>query len=218
MIRDRLKKVARNIAIKAFNMEFDTEDRDPAARGRPDPKKFDPDKIPKVVQGSGDTPGPKHPEDIGRSWVSAQLSGGVPPVFIDVRPPAEVVAGMLPGATLIPGELIRTHLDLLPEDKGIRVTVYDQTGEGGSNELATWLREQGWTLARRLQGGYAEWIEHDERIVIPEPPTGGKRKVGDPVRTKDKKDGWVWRVEGKRCWVWFADGSEAGPLDGDALK
>ena len=42
MIRDRLKKAARRAAIKLLNMEFDTEERDPNARGVADPNNFDP--------------------------------------------------------------------------------------------------------------------------------------------------------------------------------
>ena len=75
MIRDRLKKAARKAAIRLLNMEFDTEDRDPNARGNPDASKFDPDKIPPLVDGDGDTPGPNHKQDIGRTWVAAQLAG-----------------------------------------------------------------------------------------------------------------------------------------------
>ena len=59
-------------------MEFDTEDRDPAARRRGDPSQFDPSKIPPLVDGDGDTPGPNHKTEIGRTWVSAQLAGGGP--------------------------------------------------------------------------------------------------------------------------------------------
>ena len=76
MIRDRLKNRMRKMAIKAFGMEFDTEDRDPNAGGRANPDDFDPSVIPKIVDGAGDTPGPNHKEDIGRTWVAAQARGG----------------------------------------------------------------------------------------------------------------------------------------------
>ena len=54
MIRNRLKKKVRKLAIKAFGMEFDTEDRDPNAGGRADPADFDPSVIPNIVDGAGD--------------------------------------------------------------------------------------------------------------------------------------------------------------------
>ncbi len=110
-----------------------------------------------------------------------------------------MAAGVLPGAQRFPERSIEAHLSALPA-KDLRVTVYDQTGEQGSTELAHWLRENGWTNARRLRGGYAEWIEHGEETVIPKTSHRSKRKIGDPIKKGDhagtvidvKKDGSVW--------------------------
>jgi len=215
MIRDRLRKVARRAAIKLLNMEFDTEDRDPNARRRGDPSQFDPSKIPPLVDGDGDTPGPNHKSDIGRPWVSAQLAGGVAPFFLDVRPPLEAVAGTLPGALVLPGKLALERLDLLPADREMRITVYDQTGELGSEAVAEALRGAGYAMARRLQGGYAEWLEHAEKIDTPEALDGAGLKSGDPVRLADGREGWVlrsWSDGGTvRYEAWYADGSWSGP-------
>ena len=222
MIRDRLKRVARRAAIKLLNMEFDTEDRDPAARRRGDPSQFDPSKIPPLVDGDGDTPGPNHKSEIGRTWVSAQLAGGVAPVFVDIRPPAEAVAGTPPGAVCLPAELVLTRTHLLPADKEERITVYDQTGELGSIEVAEKLRQAGYVMARSLRGGYAEWLEYAETIESPEPLSGGTLKLGDPVRMADGREGWVLRTlqdSGKAAVeVWFADGTWTGPVNEDALQ
>ncbi len=221
MIRDRLRRVARKAAIKLLNMEFDTEERDPAARRRGDPSAFDPSKIPPLVDGDGDTPGPNHKFDIGRPWVSAQLAGGVAPILIDIRPPAEVVAGVLPGAVVLPGSLVLSRLDLLPADRAERITVYDQTGELGSAEIAEKLRDAGFAMARRLQGGYAEWLEHAEPIGHPPVAPGGRARVGDPVRMTDGREGWVLRsllLDGSpAAEVWFADGTWVGPVGEHAL-
>ena len=222
MIRNRLKTAARRAAIRLLNMEFDTEERDPKARRRGDPSAFDPDKIPKVVDGDGDTPGPNHREDIGRTWVSAQLAGGVAPVFVDIRPPREVAGGALPGAILLPAPLVLARPELLPADRAIRVTVYDQTGELGSAEVAAALREAGWPLARRLQGGYAEWIEHDEPTEVPGAADGGTLRPGDPARLADGREGHVfrtWRADGGvRVEVFFEDGTTSGEIDASQLS
>jgi len=135
MIRDRLKKAARSAAVKLFHMEFDVEARDPGAKTVGTVGEVDHRVIPRVVQGDGDTPGPNHRTDIGRTWLAAQVVAGAAPVLVDLRPPAEVVAGVLPGALLIPDWSIRDHMDLLPP-KEQRVTVYDQTGDLGSAEVA----------------------------------------------------------------------------------
>lgn len=216
-LRDRLRAKVRQAAIRVLGMEFDTEERDGSSRKRPAPGNFDPSVIPKLVDGDGDTPGPNHREDIGRTWVAAQLAGGVAPFFIDMRPPAEVVAGMLPGARLLPGELVRARLDVLPADRSARVTVYDQTGELGSAELAAWLRANGWPMARRLRGGYAEWIEHAEPVELPVAASGGRLRPGDPARLADGREGRVLSsargAGGVEVVVFLGDGSTVGPLD-----
>jgi len=221
MIRDRLKRAARKAAIKMLNMEFDTEDRDPRARGNPDASKYDPSKIPPLVDGDGDTPGPNHKSDIGRTWAAAQLAGGVAPIFLDLRPPQECVAGILPGARVMPGELIFENLHLLP-DQAVRVTVYDQTGELGSEQIAERLREAGWVGARRLQGGFAEWIEHDEPVELPAAPDGARFRLGDSVRVPSGAQAWILSVEPgdqpARYTAWLADGRLSGPHSEDELE
>ena len=204
MFRDRLKNRVRRMAIKAFGMEFDAEERDPNAGGRANPADFDPTVIPKIVDGAGDTPGPNHKQDIGRTWVAAQLAGGVAPFFIDIRTPLEMAAGVLPGAHRFPAESVREFLDLLPP-KDQRVTIYDQTGEQGSAEMAEWLRGQGWKLARRLQGGYAEWIEHGETTETPTTQSGS-HAVGDTIDFEDGT-GHVLNVSADNVvWIWSSDG------------
>jgi rhodanese-related sulfurtransferase len=178
MIRDKVRGLLRRIAVKSLNMEFDTE-----ARKERDNSStvFDPDKIPKVVQGSGDTPGPNHKEDIGRTWVSAQMAGGFSPMLIDIRPPNETVMGILPNAMLLSGNAVKQNLDRLPKDKEQRIAVYDQTGALGASSIAAWLREQGWSMARCLRGGFAEWLEHDETIAQLPHFDGAEFQIGDPV-------------------------------------
>lgn len=218
MIRDRLKSAARRAAVRFFGMEFDVEERDPAGRGRPDPSRYDPSKIPPLVDGDGDTPGPNHKTDIGRTWVSAQLAAGSAPFLIDVRPPAEVVAGIIPGVHLWPALHVQARTGELPA-AGDRIVVVCQTGEHGSAEAAAWLRENGWPMARRLRGGMAEWIEHGERVAVPSPAAGGRLSPGHPVRTPEGREGWVLEPAGPGAVrVWHADGSASGPWSEDALR
>jgi len=217
MIRKKLKDRARKAAIKLLGMEFDAEHRDPAGRGVADPSAFDPDKIPQVVDGSGDTPGPNHKTEIGRPWVAAQLAGGVAPFFVDARPAAELAQGLLPGALCMPGDRLHLHLSRLPA-KDTRVTVYDQTGEQNAADLAAWLREQGWSWARSLRGGFVEWIEHGEALEKAPTTDDGAIRVGDPLTLADGGPGWAIEVEGDTVTVWLESGSEAGPVERDALS
>lgn len=192
MIRDRLKSAVKRVAIKAFGMEWEAEELAPNESNskRAAPSEVDPNLIPRVVDGSGDTPPPKHRERIGRTWLASQVISGVPGVIFDIRHPKEVVAGMIPQAILVPGEQLKSRLDVLPA-KDIRITIYDQTGSDASERLAAWLREQGWGVARMLQGGYAEWIEHDEPVTRPEPPAGGRYHLGQPVELRTGERGVV---------------------------
>ena len=187
MFRKFTKKALRKVAVKALNMEFDVEARKEQDNSHVE---FDPDKIPKVVDGSGDTPGPNHKENIGRTWLAAQLSGGVQPCIIDIRSPIEVVSGMLPNAILSPGNSILSRLQLLP-NKDQRIVIYDQTGEQDSTNISNALREMGWNNARKLVGGYAEWLEFNESIQIPTANTNDKYKVGDSIIFDGKRKAYI---------------------------
>lgn len=188
MIRDRLKKAARKVALKAFGMERDAEDRAPTTSDvRPGDTQDIEKYIPKIVDGDGDTPGPNDKRLIGRTWLAAQVLSAVPGVLLDVRPPDEFAQGHLPGAQLTPGWQIKQRLDRVP-DKSIRITVYDAADDGLAREIAQWLRDEGWGMARALQGGWAEWLEHGEIARTPEPLAEG-RAIGDAVDLIDGRRG-----------------------------
>lgn len=190
MLRKKIKNLIRKTAVRVLDMEFDVQDHPNPSE--PGTGEYDPTVIPKVVDGSGDTPGPNHKQNIGRTWLSAQMSAGVSPFVIDTRPPNEVVAGMLPGAILMSGHSFLALEHELPKDKGLRITIYDQTGEQNSADVAEQLRSKGWSMARRLAGGYAEWLEFDEPIQIPE-STSSPVQIGDTV-DMPKHKGLIMRV------------------------
>ena len=188
MIRDRLKGALKKVALKAFGMERDAEDRTTyKTKGS---KEYDASKIPRIVQGDGDTPGPNDKRRIGSTWLAAQLVGGVPGVIVDVRPPEEWMSGHIPGAVLLPGDQILDRPELLPA-KTERITIYDATEEQQAYAVAEELRNRGWAVARALQGGWAWWIEHGEPTATPDKVDG--RALGDSVETRDGKRG---RIQG----------------------
>jgi len=220
MIRDRLKRAARRAALKAFGMEEQAEERDKSWHAETQvvsDADLDRSVIPKVMAGSGDTPGPNHKTQIGRTWVAAQLTAGVPPFFVDIRSPEECAGGVLPGAILLPGEQLKTRLDVLPE-QNIRVTIYDQTGGNDSDTLAAWLREQGWGLSRQLKGGYLEWVENKELIDLPEPPEGGQFRVGDAVKLTDGNTGRVQKASAGPTYTILKDDGAVIETDEDGIE
>jgi len=187
MIRDRIKRAVRKAALKAFGMEKDAEDRAPT----PEQPRFsgaeqDFSKIPRRQDGSGDTPGPNNKELIGRPWLAAQTASGVPGTIIDIRPPEEYRAGHIPRATLAPNRQILTEQRALPA-KDKRVTVYDADGSDVSFQVAAALREAGWSWARSLQGGWAEWLEHGEVTAAPAEDS----RVGETVELPDGRRGVI---------------------------
>lgn len=222
MIRDRLKEAARKAALRAFGMERQAASVDPLSQKlAAPPSTIDMSVIPRVVDGSGDTPGPNHKTDIGRTWLAAQVASRASPLLIDLRDPAECVAGILPGAVLMPRDQVRDRLAELPE-KGQRVVVYDQVSSERATEVAAWLREQGWEMARRLSGGYAEWIEHGEPVEVPAPPPGGRWHIGRQVDRVAGGRGWVQSASvgprGPEYVLLLEDGTRAGPVAESDLR
>jgi rhodanese-related sulfurtransferase len=193
MIRKKLLAAAKKAALRAFKMEEQAKARDTNSTEM-DSTPYNPDLIPRVVQGSGDTPGPNHGTLIGRTWVSAQLAGGVSPLLVDIRPPEEWCAGHLPGALLLPGQQVAEDPSPLGPDKGRRVTIYDATGGPLAEEVAENLRKGGFPLARSLQGGWAEWVEHSEPIHLPETVSHASHQLGDPVELSDGRRGRVQAI------------------------
>ena len=208
MIRKKIKSFIRKTAVKVLDMEFDVQDRpNPGGRGTGD---FDPSVIPTIVDGDGDTPGPNHKRDIGRTWLAAQIAAGVSPFLIDTRPPNETVAGILPAAHIMSGTSVLKMLDQLPEDKSLRVTLYDQTGEQEAEALAEQLRQAGWTMARRLKGGFAEWLEYDEPIDTPL-IDANTLQIGDAIQT-EHAHGVIMQINSTHVILWEAPDLLSSPI------
>ena len=220
MIRDFLKRTAKKAAIRAFGMEWEAADTEQVQHTPSAPRPYDPSVIPRLVDGNGDTPGPNHRTNMGRTWVSAQVISGTPPFLIDLRPPEECAAGMLLGALHLPGDQVKRRTELLP-DKTTRIIVYDQLSRDEAEGIAEWLRESGWVGARKLVGGYAEWIEHAEPVEVPNLPANGRFMVGTMVQVAATGvRGWVQEAKsgagGASYVVLCADGSTLGPIaDGE---
>lgn len=218
MFRQFVKKKFRSVAVRVLDMEFDVEER---IKGSPvpPPERIDMTVIPNLVQGSGDTPGPNHKEKIGRSWVSAQLLSGVQPFLVDIREPKEVVSGVLPNAHCLPAESIKQCLTILPS-KSQRIVVYDQTSEFGSPEIALWLRENGWSWARYLEGGFAEWVEQGERTQLP--LSVGKQssqyRIGDSVNISDGRRAFVLEELPQGLVLWSATEGYLGLITFDLIE
>ena len=194
MIRKNLRRAAKKAALRLLNMEEQAEARQEQEKHMHSGT-YDPDLIPRVVDGSGDTPGPNHKTLIGRTWVSAQIAGGVSPCVVDIRLPEEWSAGHLPGALLLSGPHLLSDPSVLGADMVQKVTIYDATGGESSEEVAEGLRGAGFTNARTLQGGWAEWVEHGEPVEVPTPLPEAAYQLGDPIELSDGRRGRILSVQ-----------------------
>ncbi len=65
----------------------------------------------------------------------------------------------------MPAERAEDLLHLLPSaELDHNIVVYDQEGGDSADEVASLLRSRGWTSARRLVGGFAEWSAEGEEV------------------------------------------------------
>ncbi len=81
----------------------------------------------------------------------AELDGETPPLVIDVRLPAEHVAGHMDGSVNIPVDDLRDRLDEVPADRPVVV----HCAVGYRSYVAQQiLLNRGWTDVRNLYGGY----------------------------------------------------------------
>lgn len=93
-------------------------------------------------------------EEITPVMLAERLREQEPPALVDVREPYEWAIARLPQARLVP-------LGTLPEsseslDRGAELVVYCHHGMR-SLAAAAWLRDQGFTRVRSLQGGIDRW-------------------------------------------------------------
>ncbi|MCP4357003.1 MAG: rhodanese-like domain-containing protein [Chloroflexi bacterium] len=75
-------------------------------------------------------------------------------LVLDVREQWEYDEGHIPNITLIPMGEIPNRLDEIPTDKEVIITC--RSGNR-SNQIATFLRDQGYTNIHNMQGGILDW-------------------------------------------------------------
>lgn len=92
-------------------------------------------------------------------------------VLIDVRSPAEMAQGMLPGAQAMPMHLIPLKLDELRGKE--KIVFYCRTG-ARSGQVCAFLQQQGIDHGINLRGGIVDW--HRQGYPIEFPPAD--RAVG----------------------------------------
>ncbi len=85
-------------------------------------------------------------------------------ILVDVRTPAEVARGAIPGARSIPLHLLPVSANTL--DKEQAVVFYCQSG-GRSSQACQYLRQQGHNKLYNLRGGIMAWVRNGLPVVSP---------------------------------------------------
>jgi NADPH-dependent 2,4-dienoyl-CoA reductase/sulfur reductase-like enzyme/peroxiredoxin family protein/TusA-related sulfurtransferase/rhodanese-related sulfurtransferase len=123
--------------------------------------------------------------DVALCHVQDVLSPRPDRVLLDVRTPAEVEAGTIPGARNIPVEELRTRLAEVPRDK--EVLAFCQVGLRGY--LACRILAQNGIRCRNLTGGYKTYQAATAAIARAAPPRPKTQAAAaSPVAAPDPTD------------------------------
>lgn len=87
-------------------------------------------------------------------------------ILIDVRTPAEVKEGVIPGAKVIDfnSSDFATQIDKLDKDK--EYFVYCKVG-GRSGRTVDMMKQSGFKHVHDLKGGYMDWVKQGYPVVKP---------------------------------------------------
>ena len=96
------------------------------------------------------------------SW---QQTSGDEFLLVDVRSPAEMAQGMLPGAAAVPMHLVPLKLDEW-RNAG-KVVFYCRTG-ARSAQVCAFLQQHGIDQAINLRGGILDWQRRGQPVEIPQ--------------------------------------------------
>ncbi len=97
----------------------------------------------------------------GRLWRDVSAQDGVRLVqsgdvrILDVRTPQETSQGIIPGAALIPVDLLEQRWKEIPRDK--KPTLVYCAGGGRSAAACEFLSQQGYENLLNLEGGFSSW-------------------------------------------------------------
>lgn len=87
------------------------------------------------------------------------------PLLVDVRTPAEMAQGMLPGAVAVPMHLVPLKLEEWRNHR--KIVFYCRTG-ARSGQVCAFMQQQGLDNAINLRGGIVDWFRNGLPIEAPQ--------------------------------------------------
>ncbi|EGV33141.1 Rhodanese-like protein [Thiorhodococcus drewsii AZ1] len=91
-----------------------------------------------------------------------RLLDGEDVLLVDIRTPAEMAQGVIPGALQMPMHLIPVRMNELPKDRD--VVLYCRSG-ARSYQACSFMMQQGYGRVLNLRGGVIAWARHGYPIV-----------------------------------------------------
>lgn len=99
--------------------------------------------------------------EIDSQTLKERLAKGEDILLLDIRTPAEVAQGAIPGALHIPMHLLPVRAGEVPKDKD--VVLYCRSG-ARSYHACQFLGQQGYANTLNLRGGIIAWARHGYEI------------------------------------------------------
>jgi rhodanese-related sulfurtransferase len=103
-------------------------------------------------------------EEIDAAGLAALMERSDAPLLVDVRSPAEMAQGMLPGAQVVPMHLVPLRLDEWRSHE--KIVFYCRTG-ARSGQVCAFLQQQGIQSVVNLRGGIVDWHRQGLHIEVP---------------------------------------------------
>lgn len=99
--------------------------------------------------------------EIDSASLQLRMEAGNDVYLVDIRTPAEVAQGIIPGAVHLPMHLLPLRMNELPKDKD--VVLYCRSG-ARSYHATAYLAQQGFEKVLNLRGGIVAWARHGFEI------------------------------------------------------
>ncbi len=103
-------------------------------------------------------------EEIDAPGLAELMESNEAPLLVDVRSPAEMAQGVLPGAEQVPMHLVPLRLDEWRSHN--KIVFYCHTG-ARSGQVCAYLKQQGVDVGVNLRGGIVDWHRQGLQIEVP---------------------------------------------------
>jgi rhodanese-related sulfurtransferase len=104
--------------------------------------------------------------EIDSESLRARIDQGEDLLLLDIRTPAEIAQGIIPGSEPLPMHLIPVRMNEIPKDR--EVVLYCRSG-ARSYQACAYLMQQGYDRVLNLRGGIIAWARHGFQVGLPGP-------------------------------------------------